>query len=68
MPQSSEGDLDGNPPMLVWGTNISVQDVNQVVQRSLRNFRDDPSDLEEKYTRLLEQVQICPCWLLMVTI
>ncbi|GLJ06335.1 hypothetical protein SUGI_0036660 [Cryptomeria japonica] len=55
MPQSSEGDLDGNPPMLVWGTNISVQDVNQAVQRFLRNFRDDPSDLEGKYMRLLEQ-------------
>eukprot|EP01018_Ginkgo_biloba_P013305 Gb_36024 [translate_table: standard] len=53
--QSSEGDLDGNAPMLVWGTNISVQDVNQAVQRFLRNFRDNPSDLEGKYMRLLEQ-------------
>lgn len=55
MHQSSEGDLDGNPPMLVWGTNISVQDVNQAVQRFLRNYRDDPSDLEGKYMRILEQ-------------
>ncbi|KAH9326346.1 hypothetical protein KI387_006524, partial [Taxus chinensis] len=55
IPQSSEGDLDGNSPILVWGTNISVQDVNQAVQRFLRIFRDDPSDLDGKYMRLLEQ-------------
>ena len=54
--QSSEGDLDAAPPTLVWGTNISVQDVNQAVQRFLRNYRDSPSDLEGKYIQLLEQV------------
>eukprot|EP00250_Pteridium_aquilinum_P010421 c19376_g1_i1 orf=124-2694(-) len=53
---SSEGDLDAAPPTLVWGTNISVQDVNQAVQRFLRNYRDSPTDLEGKYLQLLEQV------------
>ena len=48
--------MDAAPPTLVWGTNISVQDVNQAVQRFLRNYRDSPSDLEGKYIQLLEQV------------
>lgn len=43
---------DNAPPMFVWGTNISVQDVNAAILRFLRNFRDRPSD-EGKYMRLI---------------
>lgn len=32
--------------MYVWGTNISVRDVNASIVRFLKNFRDDPVDLE----------------------
>ncbi|KAH7426637.1 hypothetical protein KP509_10G009500 [Ceratopteris richardii] len=53
---SSEADMEGAPPTLVWGTNISVQDVNQAVQRFLRNYREKPTDQEGKYIQLLEQV------------
>ncbi|KAJ7556567.1 hypothetical protein O6H91_05G088500 [Diphasiastrum complanatum] len=52
---SSEGDLNMPPPTLVWGTNVSVQEASQAVHRFLRNFRDDPNNLEGKYMQLLEQ-------------
>ena len=56
MHQYFESNLDGNPSMLVWWTNISVQDVNQAVQHFLRNYRDDPSYLEGKYVCILKRV------------
>ncbi|KAK6946291.1 MCM, AAA-lid domain [Dillenia turbinata] len=62
VPPSSEGgdatdDVDEAPPMYVWGTNISVQDVNAAIQRFLRNFRDNNSDdLEGKYRRAIDHV------------
>ncbi|XXG51405.1 hypothetical protein AAC387_Pa02g5185 [Persea americana] len=57
-PSSDAGDdddptADTAPPMFVWGTNISVQDVNAAILRFLRNFRDRPSDDEGKYMRLI---------------
>ncbi|KNA23115.1 hypothetical protein SOVF_027630 [Spinacia oleracea] len=64
-PASSEAgegfDNDDAPPMYVWGTNISVQDVNGAILRFLRNFRDAPVDLESgefegKYMRSIRRV------------
>lgn len=60
VPPSSEGgegdDADDTPPMYVWGTNISVQDVNAAILRFLRNFREDPSQTEGKYMRAVHNV------------
>lgn len=60
VPPSSEGgegdDADEAPPMYVWGTNISVQDVNAAILRFLRNFREDPSQTEGKYMRAIHHV------------
>lgn len=58
-PPSSEGgeaDLDEAPAMFVWGTNISVQDVNAAILRFLRHFREHPSHTEGKYMRLINGV------------
>lgn len=50
-PSSDAGDeadatVDGedadSTPVFVWGTNISVQDVNAAILRFLRHFRDPP--------------------------
>ncbi|XP_020517369.1 DNA replication licensing factor MCM4 [Amborella trichopoda] len=54
-PSSEGGDMDSNPPMLVWGTNISVQDVSDAILRFLKNFRSSPSDFEGKYIRIIDQ-------------
>ncbi|KAK2978268.1 hypothetical protein RJ640_017119 [Escallonia rubra] len=59
-PPSSEGgegdDADDAPPMFVWGTNISVQDVNAAILRFLRNFREQPAHIEGKYMRAINHV------------
>ncbi|CAO2814977.1 unnamed protein product [Amaranthus hypochondriacus] len=64
-PSSSEVgegfDGDDAPPMYVWGTNISVQDVNESIVRFLKNFRDEPIDfdsgeIEGKYMRSIRRV------------
>ncbi|XP_074275429.1 DNA replication licensing factor MCM4 [Silene latifolia] len=63
-PSSEAGDEfmgDDAPPMYVWGTNISVQDVNASIVRFLKNFRDDAIDLESgdiegKYMRSIRRV------------
>ncbi|KAJ3695650.1 hypothetical protein LUZ60_001027 [Juncus effusus] len=36
----TDGQDDDSPPVYVWGTNISVQDVNAAILRFLRHFRD----------------------------
>ncbi|KAK7404412.1 hypothetical protein VNO78_05290 [Psophocarpus tetragonolobus] len=68
MPVSSDGgdgyDMDDARPTFVWGTNISVEDVNDAIQRFLRDFReasskdDDglPLHTEGKYEKLIRQV------------
>lgn len=60
VPPSSEGgeadDADEAAPMYVWGTNISVQDVNAAILRFLRHFREHPSHTEGKYMRAIHQV------------
>lgn len=60
VPPSSEGgegdEGDEAPPMFVWGTNISVQDVNAAILRFLRNFREHPSHTEGKYMRAIHRV------------
>ncbi|XP_073065633.1 DNA replication licensing factor MCM4-like [Primulina eburnea] len=50
-PSSEAGDADEDeaPPMYVWGTNISVQDVNAAILRFLRHFRENPQQIEGKY-------------------
>ncbi|CAM8926614.1 unnamed protein product [Rhodiola kirilowii] len=58
-PPSSEGmeaeyGNDG-PPVFVWGTNISVQDVDAAISRFLRNFRE-PEQLEGKYMGAIHRV------------
>ncbi|KAL3515124.1 hypothetical protein ACH5RR_022026 [Cinchona calisaya] len=58
-PSSEAGDADDGgeaPPMYVWGTNISVQDVNAAILRFLRHFRENPSQIEGKYMRALNHV------------
>ncbi|OVA20381.1 Mini-chromosome maintenance [Macleaya cordata] len=59
-PPSSEGgeadEADEAPPMFVWGTNISVQDVNAAILRFLRHFREHPSDTEGKYMRAIHHI------------
>lgn len=60
MPPSSdagEGDPDEEiPPMYVWGTNISVQEVNGAILRFLRHFRENASVIEGKYMRAINHV------------
>ncbi|KAL6531865.1 DNA replication licensing factor, mcm4 component [Orobanche minor] len=59
VPPSSEagdGDDDEAPPMYVWGTNISVQDVNAAILRFLRYFRENPAQIEGKYMRDINHV------------
>ncbi|KAL2328997.1 hypothetical protein Fmac_022424 [Flemingia macrophylla] len=68
VPASSDGgdayDVDDARPTFVWGTNISVEDVNDAIQRFLRDFRE-PSEgddeglhmhTEGKYEKLILQV------------
>ncbi|KAJ1440969.1 P-loop containing nucleoside triphosphate hydrolase [Sesbania bispinosa] len=69
-PASSEGgdgyDMDDARPTYVWGTNISVEDVNDAIQRFLRDFRETSSQggdddglhlhTEGKYEKLIKQV------------
>ena len=69
-PSSEAGDdeTDGGggvdaTPVFVWGTNISVQDVNAAILRFLRHFRD-PRDAgrvdlvmdEGKYMRAIHRI------------
>ncbi|KAL5706645.1 DNA helicase [Ranunculus cassubicifolius] len=60
IPPSSEGgdgeEPDEAPPMYVWGTNISVQDVNAAILRFLRHFREDPAHNEGKYMRVIHHI------------
>lgn len=42
--------------MYVWGTNISVQDVNAAILRFLRHFRENPSQIEGKYMSVIHSV------------
>ena len=42
--------------MFVWGTNISVQDVNAAILRFLRHFREHPSHTEGKYMIAINRV------------
>ncbi|KAL9244987.1 hypothetical protein vseg_018698 [Gypsophila vaccaria] len=56
-----DDDGDDAPPMYVWGTNISVQEVNAAIVRFLKNFREDEIDLESgdiegKYMRSIRRV------------
>ncbi|KAJ9537928.1 hypothetical protein OSB04_030661 [Centaurea solstitialis] len=59
-PPSSEGgdpdEADEAPPMFVWGTSISVQDVNAAILRFLRHFREHPSHDEGKYMKAIHHV------------
>ena len=54
-------DMDDVRPTYVWGTNISVEDVNEAIQRFLRHFREQSSQSDElhtegKYERSIKQV------------
>ncbi|XP_047956027.1 DNA replication licensing factor MCM4 isoform X2 [Salvia hispanica] len=51
-----EGNEDEAPAVYVWGTNISVQDVNAAILRFLRHFREDPQQIEGKYMRMINHV------------
>ncbi|KAG6651704.1 DNA replication licensing factor MCM4 [Carya illinoinensis] len=50
-PASSEGgdgyDAEDVRPTYVWGTNISVEDVNEAIYRFLKHFRESSSQSEE---------------------
>ncbi|XP_047325606.1 DNA replication licensing factor MCM4 [Impatiens glandulifera] len=60
IPPSSEGgegdQAEESPPMFVWGTNISVQDVNSAIVRFLRHFRENTSVTDGKYMRAIHEV------------
>ncbi|KAL9258730.1 DNA replication licensing factor MCM4-like protein [Drosera capensis] len=49
------GDGDDAPPVLVWGTNISVQDVNAGILMFLRNYVEG-GEVEGKYMRKIRDV------------
>jgi hypothetical protein len=53
---SSQDDFDVGTQQLVWGTSICVGDVERAVDRFLKEYKEDPNDLEAKYMRYLEQV------------
>ncbi|XP_057779997.1 DNA replication licensing factor MCM4-like [Salvia miltiorrhiza] len=53
---AGEGNEDEPPVVYVWGTNISVQDVNAAILRFLRHFREDPQQIEGKYMRMINHV------------
>ncbi|MQL94869.1 hypothetical protein Taro_027535 [Colocasia esculenta] len=57
-PSSEAGDDEAEDatPVFVWGTNISVQDVNGAILRFLRHFRDHPSHIDGKYMRALHRI------------
>ncbi|PWA90920.1 Pentatricopeptide repeat-containing protein [Artemisia annua] len=44
------------PPMYVWGTSISVQDVNAEILRFLKHFREHPLHDEGKYMKAIDSV------------
>ncbi|GAB2225111.1 hypothetical protein Droror1_Dr00005898 [Drosera rotundifolia] len=50
------GDGDDAPPVLVWGTNISVQDVNAGILMFLRNYVEGGEEVEGKYMRKIRGV------------
>ncbi|XP_054777914.1 DNA replication licensing factor MCM4 [Prosopis cineraria] len=65
VPLSSEGgegySADDVRPTFVWGTNISVEDVNEAIQRFLKHFREHSSQsdglhMEGKYETAIKQV------------
>uniref|UniRef100_A0A2N9GXC5 DNA replication licensing factor MCM4 n=1 Tax=Fagus sylvatica TaxID=28930 RepID=A0A2N9GXC5_FAGSY len=51
-PASSEGgegyDADDTRPTFVWGTNISVEDVNEAIYRFLKHFRESSSSTQSE--------------------
>lgn len=47
---------DEAPPVYVWGTTVSVQDVNAAILRFLRHYRENPQQTEGKYMRLINHV------------
>ena len=57
-PSSEAGDDEPEDatPVFVWGTNISVQDVNAAILRFLRHFRDQPSNIDGKYMTALHRI------------
>ncbi|KAI3805709.1 hypothetical protein L1987_28327 [Smallanthus sonchifolius] len=55
-PASSEGGEPDAPSMFVWGTSISVQDVNAAILMFLRNFREQASQEEGKYMKAINLV------------
>ncbi|KAK4477135.1 hypothetical protein RD792_016346, partial [Penstemon davidsonii] len=54
--EAGDGDEDEAPPMYVWGTNISVQDVNAAILRFLRHFRENPQQIDGKYMTYINHV------------
>lgn len=57
--------MEDSRPTFVWGTNISVEDVNDAIQRFLKDFREAPSQNnddelhlhhEGKYGKLIGKV------------
>ncbi|CAM6102730.1 unnamed protein product [Calypogeia fissa] len=53
---SSEAEFDVGTQQLVWGTSICVGDVERAIDRFLKDFKEDPNDMEAKYMRYLEQI------------
>ncbi|RZC44709.1 hypothetical protein C5167_037655 [Papaver somniferum] len=57
IPSSDGGEgEEAAPPMYVWGTNISVHDVNAAILRFLRHFRENPLQTEGKYMRAIHHI------------
>ncbi|KAF6154022.1 hypothetical protein GIB67_026676 [Kingdonia uniflora] len=53
--EGDEGD-DSTAPMFVWGTSISVQDVDAAIRRFYKHYRDDPAETGGKYMKEIELV------------
>lgn len=60
IPPSSEGgdgdQVEDSAPTFVWGTNISVKDVNSAFVRFLRHFRENAMETDGKYMRAFHEV------------
>lgn len=57
-PSSDCGDEDPKDvdQMFVWGTNIRVDDTKTAIVRFLKNFSDNPSQIEGKYMVPIHQI------------
>ncbi|KAL7082762.1 hypothetical protein ACP275_14G121900 [Erythranthe tilingii] len=54
--ETGEGYEDEDDSVNVWGTNINKKDVKAAILRFLRNFRENPQQIEGKYMRGIDNL------------